>query len=646
MDMLWPDLGSQAASNNLRGVIHTARRTLEPDPSAASRYLTLQDDQVALCPEDQLWVDVEAFEEAAAAARRSQDPAAYRMALELYAGELLPEDRYEEWVEKLRMRLQEANLSLLLGLARLYEEHADYDSAIETLRTVVAEEPTREEAHVGLMRLYALSGSRAEALAQYGQLDEVLIRELGTEPAASSRALRDEIAARREPPQEAPSLGSPPKKPLGASRHNLPDPRTSFVGREGDGMSRRTAAAWFAWSLWAFCVAFITVAQVLDFLTPSPYAGEDTVLLDALFWALSVIYVTVGTLIAARRPENPIGWIFFGTGLIGISFGIFAQNYAVYALMVRGGALPGWTFMAWVSDWTSLPLFVLATVLLLLLFPAGRLQSRWWRIVVWMVIVGSLMVAFGDALAPRPLDSLETVDNPVGIGGVAGDLAVAMDKIGIYISLASVFLAAASLIIRLVRARGKERQQLKWFAFAAAMLIGGFLAAFLPPFSARINEIGWSLGFLGFFFPVAVGIAILRYHLYDIDIIINRTLVYGSLTATLVAIYFGGVATSQVIIRSLTGQAEQLVVVASTLVIAALFNPLRRRIQAFIDRRFYRSKYDARKTLEEFSVKLRDETDLEALNYELMGVVRETMQPSHVSLWLRSETASKGEQAQ
>ena len=142
-------------------------------------------------------MDVGAFEEAASAARRSQDPAAYRMALELYAGELLPEDRYEEWVEKLRMRLQEVNLSLLLGLARLHEERADYDSAIEALRTVVAEEPTREEAHVGLMRLYALSGSRAEALAQYGQLDEVLNWELGTEPAASSRALRDEIAAGR-----------------------------------------------------------------------------------------------------------------------------------------------------------------------------------------------------------------------------------------------------------------------------------------------------------------------------------------------------------------------------------------------------------------------------------------------------------------
>jgi predicted ATPase/DNA-binding SARP family transcriptional activator/DNA-binding CsgD family transcriptional regulator len=232
MDVLWPDLGSQAASNNLRGVVHVARRTLEPDPSAASRYLTLQDDQLALCPEDQLWVDVEAFEEAAAAARRSQDPAAYRTALELYAGELLPENRYEEWAEEHRGRLRELHLSLLVELARLCEEHADYDTAIEALRRVVAEEPMREEAHAGLMRLYALSGSEGEALAQYVQLEEVLAKGLDTQPAASSRALREEIAAGRFPSQEAPSFGSPPEKPPGANRHNLPAARTSFVGRE------------------------------------------------------------------------------------------------------------------------------------------------------------------------------------------------------------------------------------------------------------------------------------------------------------------------------------------------------------------------------------------------------------------------------
>jgi DNA-binding SARP family transcriptional activator len=232
MELLWPDSGRRAASNNLRQTLHAARRTLHPDPDIASRYLSLSGEKLALCPEGQLEVDVEAFEEAAATARRSRDPAAYRAAIELYAGELLPADRYEEWAEEHRRRLREEHLSLLPELARLCEEHADFDRAIEALRRAISEEPTREGAHVGLMRLNALSGSRAESLAQYGQLEEVLAKELGTEPAASSRALREEIAAGRFPPQEAPSLGSPPKKPPGAGKHNLPAPRTSFVGRE------------------------------------------------------------------------------------------------------------------------------------------------------------------------------------------------------------------------------------------------------------------------------------------------------------------------------------------------------------------------------------------------------------------------------
>ena len=222
MELLWPDLGRMAASNNLRQALHTARQALEPDSSAGSRYLASQDESLMLCPEGSLWVDVEAFEQAASAARGSREPAAYEAALDLYAGELLPTDRYEEWAEQHRRRLRETYLSLLLGLARLHEERAEYDSAAEALRRVMSEEPTREEAHVSLMRLYALSGSKGEALAQYVQLEEILARELGTEPAASSRALREEIAAGRFPPQEAPSLGSPPKKPPGAGKHNLP----------------------------------------------------------------------------------------------------------------------------------------------------------------------------------------------------------------------------------------------------------------------------------------------------------------------------------------------------------------------------------------------------------------------------------------
>ena len=230
MDLLWPDLGRKAASNNLRRILHTARRVL--DPAAGSHYLVSEDESLVLCPQSDLWVDAEAFEAAARTARHSREPVAYEVALDLYYGDLLPGDRYEEWAEEPRRRLQETYFSLLLGLARLHEERGEYKPAIGALRTVVAEELTREEAHTGLMRLYALSGNKGEALAQYGRLKEALARELGTEPAASSRALREEISSGRFPPQEAPALGSPPEESLGAGEHNLPAPRTSFVGRE------------------------------------------------------------------------------------------------------------------------------------------------------------------------------------------------------------------------------------------------------------------------------------------------------------------------------------------------------------------------------------------------------------------------------
>jgi hypothetical protein len=206
--------------------------------------------------------------------------------------------------------------------------------------------------------------------------------------------------------------------------------------------------------------------------------------------------------------------------------------------------------------------------------------------------------------------------------------------------------AALSVIMRLRRAKGIERQQIKWFAYATAAAVMGLVLAEVIPDVIDVplwfERIGHAI-FLSLIptIPISIGIAILRYRLYDIDIIINRTLVYGALTATLALVYFGVVTTTQALFRTLTGQERlpQLIVVASTLLIAALFNPLRRRIQTFIDRRFYRSKYDARKTLEGFSATLRDETDLEALRGDLVGVVRETMQPAHVSLWLRPDTA-------
>ena len=232
MDLLWPDHGRRAAANNLSQALHATRRALGPDDAqVASGYLASQGKQLVLCPGGELWLDVEAFEEAAATARRSREPAAYRAALNLYAGELLPRDPYEEWAEIPREGLRQLFLALLVELASLHEERGEYGPGIEALRRAVVEEPTREEAHLGLMRLYALGGRQAEALAQYARLEESLSRELGAEPQASSRALREEIATGRFPPPHR-LIGPPKGEIFDPPRHNLPAPRTSFVGRE------------------------------------------------------------------------------------------------------------------------------------------------------------------------------------------------------------------------------------------------------------------------------------------------------------------------------------------------------------------------------------------------------------------------------
>jgi hypothetical protein len=261
---------------------------------------------------------------------------------------------------------------------------------------------------------------------------------------------------------------------------------------------------------------------------------------------------------------------------------------------------------------------------------------------VAFVIAGVITSAFSFGANA----GLGPIRNPLGIEGFSNYYDVIMWMLPIlYIAVAS------SLFVRLRRAVGVERQQIKWFAYAAAATISGITLAYMIP-----DTIDTPLWFdrAGFALNIAVtpaisvsmGVAILRYRLYDIDIIINRTLVYGSLTASLALIYFGGVTATQALLQTLTGQERlpQLAIVVSTLVIAALFNPLRRRIQSFIDRRFYRRKYDSRKTIEAFSAKLREETDLQALNDELVGVVAKTMQPAHVSLWLRPEAPQKGEE--
>ena len=230
MYLLWPDLGKKAASNNLRKVLHFARKTL--DPVVGSHYLASEDERLVLCPQGDLWVDVDAFAQAVATASRSRDPAAYRAALDLFAGELLPADRYEEWTQEKRGELRRVYLDLLVGLARAYEERGDLGRAVETLQVAVTEEPTLEEAHAGLMRLYALQGREGAALSQYQRLREILREQLGAEPSSATRRLHEEIAAGSFAGTLTRHTAYTQDHTLDATGHNLPASRSSFVGRE------------------------------------------------------------------------------------------------------------------------------------------------------------------------------------------------------------------------------------------------------------------------------------------------------------------------------------------------------------------------------------------------------------------------------
>jgi hypothetical protein len=402
-------------------------------------------------------------------------------------------------------------------------------------------------------------------------------------------------------------------------------------------MSTR-AAAWLAWSMWALCVPLTVFGGLLSFLTGSGQVGAESGL-GILLGVLLLTFPTVGALVASRRPENPIGWIFCAVGLV-FGVGILTESYAQYALHASSAPLLGAQYAAWLSSWTG-PGLLLAAAFLCLLFPDGRLPSRRWRLVAWIAAIGSSLTALGVAFAPGPLEARRSIANPIGIGGTLGGVVEVLGVVGAIILNLGVLLSGISLILRLHRARGVERQQLKWFVYSAAMMGGGFVASFLFS-SDLVNSIAWFLGILGFMvLPVATGIAILRYRLYDIDRIINRTLVYGPLTAMLALVYFGGVVGLQAVFRALTGQESTLAVVASTLAIAALFSPLRQRVQGFVDRRFYRRKYDATKTLEAFGSRLREETDLDVLSNDVVEVVSTTIQPAHVSLWLRPDPEPK-----
>jgi hypothetical protein len=407
-------------------------------------------------------------------------------------------------------------------------------------------------------------------------------------------------------------------------------------------MSAR-AASQLAWALCALSLALTALSLLLLALNLS---HPDVHLYN--WWlentAMAVSFSIVGAIIASRLPASPLGWLYCAAASI-IAVAYLSAEYAIYALLARPHSLPAGEALAWLASWAWI-LSIGCIVLSLLLFPNGRLAGKRWRWLAWLSVLLTIVGALWAALSPGAIANLGSIRNPLGIEGLARGYNPVQT-----IMPALLFVAAVSTLgLRLRRTRGIEHQQIKWPAFILLVGAGGSIL-----YDTAISEaigLRW-LEWVGYVvvitalvgFPISIGIAIVRYRLYEIDIIINRALVYGSHTATLIVLYFGGIVVLQRVFVLLTGQQSTLAVVASTLLIAALFSPLRRTIQSFIDRRFYRRKYDARKTLEAFSAKLRDETDLEALNNDLVSVVRETMQPAHVSLWLRPDTAPRGKEA-
>jgi len=304
-------------------------------------------------------------------------------------------------------------------------------------------------------------------------------------------------------------------------------------------------------------------------------------------------------------------------------------------------------------QWIWVPPVGLLGIYMILLFPDGRLPSRRWRPFAWFAGAAMILTSLAVTLSPGPLEDHPGVSNPFGLEGHS--IVVQALLSSPVLLPVCILISAFSLVWRYRHSGGEVRLQIRWVAFAASLvgitygvvLVSGL---FLLPEDSTTEQVRplWLallensvlMSYAGV--PIAVGFAVLRYRLYDIDVLINRTLVYGSLTATLVALYFGGVVCLQAVFRSVTGQGSTLGVVASTLAIAALFNPLRRRMQVFVDRRFYRRKYDTAKTLAAFSARLREETDLGTLSNDLVGVICDTMQPAHVSLWLRPDPESPG----
>jgi hypothetical protein len=386
------------------------------------------------------------------------------------------------------------------------------------------------------------------------------------------------------------------------------------------------AVAWVAWVMVAvFAVGWVVMVALA--VVNRSFARDPGI--GAVLLAFTA-FMVVGVLVVARRPANAIGWIFSAIGLLGAT-GLLAGEYAQYAYVIRRQSLPGAIVAAWYWEWVSYPWFGLTVLFTLLLFPTGRLLSRRWRPVAWMA--GILMAVVTTLAALRPTltlpDGQHAVPNPIGIAGVDPDQGTA-GVLNTGLLVLTTLAAFLSLILRFRRAQGEERQQLKWFLYAGALVIFFLVTGPVLPGEGALGT-----GLVIALLPVAAGIAILKYRLYDIDRLINRTLVYGLLTALLGGLYAGAVLVLGQVFGAVGSDPPSWAVAASTLAVATLFQPARRRIQQLVDRRFNRRKYNATKTVEAFSTRLRDQVDLDTLSAELLAVVDQTVQPTRSSLWLR-----------
>jgi hypothetical protein len=397
---------------------------------------------------------------------------------------------------------------------------------------------------------------------------------------------------------------------------------------------RRAWTWWLAWSLFGLVLVLTAATIVVDVGTPD-VPGEANSLatnltLIAAFWAFAV----VGALVASRQPRNAVGWLFLTCPVFAM-LGAFAEKYSYRALVVHPGE-PAGIVLGWIYGWAWFPASG-AILLVPLLFPDGRLPSRRWRPLLWFSVTLLVLTAIAAAVDPGPIDSSwpGTHDKPLTIAGLEGFLDAAQDPAGLVFVLLLLALLA-SVVVRFRRSRGDERQQMKWMLAAVAVLVVEILVE--QALDSRISDSASNLLFAlaVVAVPVAAGVAMLKYRLYDVDVVIRKTLVYGSLTVLLAAAYVGLVLGGQAVFQSFTG-GSNLAIAVSTLVVAALFLPLRSRVQRVVDRRFYRRRYDTGRTLAAFGARLRDEIDLDELVGDLRRVVDETMRPAHLSIWLRDE---------